>query len=388
MTKKYKVKKQIFPPEIIDHSIEVHQFKHHNHSKIIYLVILSGVILILLLLPFVKVDVYVTARGILKSDQEWGTVTSRISGKVLVTNIKDNINITQGDTLLIIQKQFLEKESKLLENTYNENEAFIADCNYLLKSKKPNYKRLVTPKYQKELIYFQEKLRELYTILRQKKITKNRNQKLFDKQVISLVALEKSDYEYKLAYRQYTQLKKQKQQQWQIALNEYLRQKRELEKQKLHLISEREQLIVTAPQSGVLKNARGITSGTIITQGSILAQISPNTPMIAECYLHPKDIGMITKDDKVTLQVDAFHHHQWGLAQGSIQEIGKDIDRIEDQTVFKVRCKVAKPYLRLDNGFEGKLKKGMTLQARFLVAERTILDLLYDKITDWLAPNS
>ena len=39
--------KQIFPKEIIENSIGVHQFKHSNKSKIIYTVNLSSLILLI-----------------------------------------------------------------------------------------------------------------------------------------------------------------------------------------------------------------------------------------------------------------------------------------------------------------------------------------------------
>ena len=42
--------------------------------------------------------------------------------------------------------------------------------------------------------------------------------------------------------------------------------------------------------------------------------------------------------------------------------------------------------LQLRNGFTGRLKKGMTLQARFMVTERTLFQLLRDDVNDWLNP--
>ena len=69
-------------------------------------------------------------------------------------------------------------------------------------------------------------------------------------------------------------------------------------------------------------------------------------------------------------------------------EIGKDIEFIEDQSVFKVRCSLDQKYLLLKNGFRGNLKKGMTLNANFKLSRRTLFELLYDKMNDWLNPTS
>jgi HlyD family secretion protein len=44
--------------------------------------------------------------------------------------------------------------------------------------------------------------------------------------------------------------------------------------------------------------------------------------------------------------------------------------------------------LHLKNGFAGELKKGMTVQARFVVIKRSLWQLLFDKIDDWVNPTA
>jgi HlyD family secretion protein len=51
-----------------------------------------------------------------------------------------------------------------------------------------------------------------------------------------------------------------------------------------------------------------------------------------------------------------------------------------------VKCVLDQDHLALKNGFQGRLKKGMTLQARFFVTERSLFQLLYDDVNDWLNP--
>lgn len=43
-------------------------------------------------------------------------------------------------------------------------------------------------------------------------------------------------------------------------------------------------------------------------------------------------------------------------------------------------------YLKLKNGRVGRLKKGMTVSAHFMVTRRSLFDLLYQKIDDWANP--
>lgn len=43
-------------------------------------------------------------------------------------------------------------------------------------------------------------------------------------------------------------------------------------------------------------------------------------------------------------------------------------------------------YLQLKNGRVGRLKKGMTVSAHFMVTRRSLFDLLYQKMDSWANP--
>jgi membrane fusion protein, peptide pheromone/bacteriocin exporter len=55
--------------------------------------------------------------------------------------------------------------------------------------------------------------------------------------------------------------------------------------------------------------------------------------------------------------------------------------------MFNVRCTLNQSHLQLQNGVKGEIRKGMTFQARFIVARRSLFQLLYDKADDWLNPS-
>lgn len=82
--------KQLFPKEIIENTIEVHQFEHSSKSKMIYTTILVAFVIALALLPFIKVDIYTTARGMLRPSKERIAITPLQSGKVVFVNMVDN----------------------------------------------------------------------------------------------------------------------------------------------------------------------------------------------------------------------------------------------------------------------------------------------------------
>jgi membrane fusion protein, peptide pheromone/bacteriocin exporter len=164
-------------------------------------------------------------------------------------------------------------------------------------------------------------------------------------------------------------------------------EKRELESQLVRVQKEKATLTIKAPVSGTVQNLAGIYVGSNVFANQELGQISPDTSMLVIAYVQPNDIGFIKKDMNVRLQVDAFNYNQWGMATGKVTAVPQDIKIIDNKPVFEVRCSLDKDFLQLKGGYKGYLKKGMTLQARFIVTERSLWQLLYDKVDDWVNPN-
>jgi hypothetical protein len=64
------MKKQLFPKEILENTYEVHQFKYSKGSQRIYLLLLFLLLGALLSLPFIKVNIYTSAPGVIKPQEE------------------------------------------------------------------------------------------------------------------------------------------------------------------------------------------------------------------------------------------------------------------------------------------------------------------------------
>ena len=128
--------------------------------------------------------------------------------------------------------------------------------------------------------------------------------------------------------------------------------------------------------------------GSLISSGIQLAEISPLSDLIVESLINPNNIGLLEKNLQVQFQVTSFNYNQWGLATGKIIDIGNDVQIVNNTPVFKILCSIDQEYLALKNGFKGYLKKGMTVNTRFELTERSLFDLLYDKMDDWLNPTT
>ncbi len=379
--------KQIFPKEIIESTIEVHQFKHSSKSKIIYSTILISIILILGLLPFIKVDIYTSARGIIKPDKERLSVTSLNSGKIIQTNLKNNSLVKKGDTLLVLDNTIIDEKLKLSEQQMTEMLLFVEDLSYLIDSKYINISKIKTPKYKKDYLLYKQKMHELQTRFKKLKQDFERSTLLYNKEVIAKVEFENTKFDYDLAVSNINQLKQQQYNTWQANLIDYKNNLLELKSAVKQLLDNKSQFVVTAPITGILLNAKSLETGSFLSSGQSFVDISPNTNLLVECSISPQDIGLLKLNNEVHFQIDAYNYNQWGLASGKVIEIGKDIEFIENTSIFKVQCYINETTLKLKNGFKGKLKKGMTLNAQFKLTECTLFDLLYDKVDDWVNPS-
>ncbi|PHS54110.1 MAG: secretion protein HlyD [Lutibacter sp.] len=290
--------------------------------------------------------------------------------------------------MLVLDDFNIENKIDLLKINITYTIEFIQDLKYLLTNKSIIIDNIHTQKYQKEYIQYREKSQELQTRFQKSKRDYLRNKSLFEKGVIAAVAFENFKFDYDLIINSIAQLKKQRLNNWQADLTGKTRELNELDNNFKLQNESKNHYILTAPIDGTLMSVIGIEQGSFISAGIPLAEISPDSNLIAECYVSPIDIGLINPNNDVKFQIDAFNYNQWGLATGKIMEIGKDIELINETPIFKIRCKIDQKFLTLKNSFKGNLKKGMTFNARFKLTERTLFQLLYDKIDDWLNPNN
>ncbi|WP_340066803.1 HlyD family secretion protein [Ascidiimonas aurantiaca] len=378
--------KSLFPEENIENTYITYTLKHKIKNKIIYMLISIGIIGFLLALPFIKVKVYTSSRGIIKSDTEYLEIKTINSGRVLNTKITPNMKVKKGDTLIILESYSLDKRITLISNQIEVLKENSRDLKYLLESRNYDISKLLSKKYRREVMYYEEKLDEFKTQLIKAKVDLKRNKALLQKGVIANADFETVKLKYDLALNDLKQFTKQQLNTWQVTFLEVNTQLKEIVNEKDQLLQNKSHHVLTAPANGVLVNILGVEQGSFLYSGNTIATISPESKLIVECYVSPIDIGMINIKSPINFQIDAFNYNQWGVATGRITSIGGDVEIINNEPMFKVRCNLNNPYLALKNGAKGPLKKGMTLNAHFVLTERTLYQLLYDKADNWLNP--
>jgi|JI10StandDraft_1071094.scaffolds.fasta_scaffold08067_6 membrane fusion protein, peptide pheromone/bacteriocin exporter len=376
-----------FPKVNPEYTTEYQVAQHSKSTKIVYLTIISTLLAILISLPFITTSVSVKSLALIRPATEITSIRSLASGRLKESFVRENQTVEKGETLYTIESDILNEKEEYTTTKIKDIKILIEDLQNTLQPN-PQPKALITPLYQQAWFSYKQKIVESTTLFNKSKADYNRNLKLHQQKVIADAEFESFQFELDKANNELELLKQNQLGVWQNELRNYEKELQDFETQLIQIVKEKENLIIKAPVSGNIQNLTGVYTGSIIFTNQDLAQISPDTTLLVESYITPNDIGMIRAAMPVRFQVDAFNYNQWGLATGKVLEISNDVHIINDKPVFKVKCALDEDYLQLKNGYKGYLKKGMTLQARFTITERTLWQLLYDNVDDWLNPNT
>jgi HlyD family secretion protein len=381
----------LIPFSISKFSLENYLINITTRSRIIYWIIIGMIIFSIAILPFIYVDVSVQARGYFQSDIEKQVVFAPFQGKIIYTSIHNGEAVKKGDTLLIFDTGSIRAQHTSLEQRTGENDASMKDLEKLTKipslESRSYHIGLITQRYRAEF----ENLRNQHLIQfqkYQKKLTEHeRNKLLYNQQIIPKIDYENSLFLLSSEKDNLDQILLSQKSQWQSDLSMRRSDSVKLLADLKQCSEELTNRIVLAPTGGEIIQSSDIQTGSLVTPGQKIAEISPGGELVATCFVKPVDIGLIHEKQKVKIQVDAFNYNEWGMLQGDIIDISDDMI-VEDGSVayFRVKCKPEKTFLSLKNGYKAEIKKGMSLNTRILVIRRSLYHLLFDKADKWLNP--
>ncbi|TCO08346.1 HlyD family secretion protein [Natronoflexus pectinivorans] len=376
-------KENLFPPEIIEFTTEEHFSENNKSFSLIYIGLIVAIVTAFLLLPVIKITVSTQARDIVRSVSENVNVLTSIYGQVRYSNITEGKSISKGDTLLVLRSDRIDEQIRHNSFQKAENHEYINDLNHLIVG---DYNLVNSPRFRQEMSQYKAKLDELdvsFQLIEKEFLLAKH---LFDEKVTAEMEYVQAKNQYELFYSQIELFQKQAKNNWMSEQTSLIRENTHIESTILQLEEEKTQYVLTAPDSGTLSQTLGIQSNSFVSPGVILGQISPDDDIIVECYISPKDIGFIFPGQSVRIQVDAFNYNQWGLIYGEVMHVSEDIILDGNNPVFRVRCSIFEDHLLLKSGHKGYLKKGMTLTGRFDLTRRSLFQLLFDKVDNWLNP--
>jgi len=269
----------------------------------------------------------------------------------------------------------------------NDLQQHIHDLRFLSKGEKPNVFHSDTRR--QEYLFFQKQKNEYETNLSKTSKEYERNKLLFEKKVISEEEFDQYYFEYTRTNNQLASLVDNQISKWQTDLNTYTNSNYEMSSNLNLEEKERDLYVVTSPVSGTLEHFRGIYKGSNIQAGTPIAIISPDSTLFIEIYASPRNIGYLKRGMPVTIKVGSFNYNEWGTIEGTVTDISSDFfsDASTGSVYYKVKCSMDKDFLLHKRGLKGNLKKGMTVSAHFMIARRSLFDLLYQKMDDWINPS-
>jgi membrane fusion protein, peptide pheromone/bacteriocin exporter len=380
---------QLFPPEIIENTTESYLPSVSVRSQSIYIFVLLAIIGAFAATPFVFVDVSVQSNGVIRTVAEKNEIRSLVSGLISVAKVKENTPIIQGQTLFVLKTDVLDTKIRLNSYQQNEKRQLIQDLSLLVKidsSSILKVKGLMSPLCIQQYNQFRYTLQE--NIQHQRKVKKelDTDRFLYKEKVIAMREFDEKEYAYNQLVAEYRSSIERQITFWQSDLSRYQIEFTELGALQKQLLEEKETYVIKASATGTIQQLTGKYVGSSIQAGENLGIISPDSNLLVECYVSPQDIGFLRKDMQANFQINSFNYNQWGLASGKILNVANDFIIQNQKPVFKVQCLMDKTFLKLKTGYIGKIKKGMNLRARFIITRRSIYQLMYDKVDDWVNP--
>ncbi|SFH09575.1 HlyD family secretion protein [Pedobacter insulae] len=357
-------------------------------SQVIYTIFLLFLITSLGLLPFLTTTISVRSQGIIQSACAKAELIAPINGRLVEVNLSDNQKVKKGETLLMIDNTLGKQQSELLAEHELQLRDQLLDVEQLTAAidarSKIQLNRLKTAVYSASWHLFAEERAYAVNIRQHADLSFQRHQKLFLKNVISLAELEKYKFNYEQALVEQQRVDRKYKSQWLLEGIRYRDELRIIDAQKDQLNEQGKKYIVKANITGSVQNLIGLQIGAHVYANQKIGEISPDGSLLAICYVSPSYIGFIKKGQSVRFQIDAFNYTQWGMLTGKVVDISDDVIVLNNNAYFKVKCQLNSEYLALKSRYKGKIRKGMTLKANFIITERSFYQLLFDHVSDWL----
>lgn len=376
----------------IDHvedSLEVYLNPHARRVNAIYVAVIAILGGGLVLLPVVRVGVSVQADGIIRPATEKHEVVAGVAGYVDRVRGVEFARVKAGDELFSLVAEPIDARRSLIESQLMEIEEALADL-VALTGGDGGVPGVAGPprtsRYQAEHRLFAREMTELEVRRSQAGRELERASGLVALGMAPRAEAEERAHAVQRLEEERLTLAERYHGGWQAQAERLRAERRQLLERLSLLAADSAHHVIRAPVDGTIEEMASVSAGSFVQGGQRLAVISPATEMVAEVYLTPRDIGLLDPGAPVRLLIDAFPYADWGHLSGRVIDVPDDFLVMNDRVVFRTVVALDATELALPNGFRREVRKGMTLRARFMVAERSLWQLLRDDINDWVNP--
>lgn len=376
--------KILFPKEVIENSYESIISDFSVATKTIYILIIASLVFVLILSIYICVDVGVSAVGIIKPVDNHIVVTSPRNGILSFFKLKENDRICKGDTLCVIYDNSLFADMPTIDKRLFDIDKMLLDLEELASGRIPT--NFASDIYRQEYQLYNNEVSKIEIDINTSKSDYERYKILYDKGIISPSEYEHAEDSYNHNINNKDNIKKKYVSNWASAKVRIENERHDLIALKSNRAAQASNAVVKSPVNGYLLHINNVDKDSYVQLGQQLFELSPNGELIVEAFLSTKDIGLVKEGMDVNIRIDAFDYTQWGITHGKVISIAPDVTTTINGSFYKVQCSINRPYLELKNGFRGYIKNGMSVNVRMIVTQRSLFNLLYDKLDSWLNP--
>lgn len=389
----------LLPAALAQHTVESLYAEHGPARPWIYWLALLAVTAALVALPLVEVDVTVRAPGVVRPATERTELRVPISAQIAQVLARDNDTVTVGQPLLMLRSRDLDERLALNRTRQTLSNTLITDLKSLTLAAATDpspsnpfpveVNALETPELRADLA--QVRAQWATQQLTQAKASRElaRSATLAAKGLISTRDHDQAHDDFAAAHADTTTLLRAARTRWETRLRDEQTTLTTLRTEENRLAEEVAQTTLRAPATGSIQGLTGLSPGGWLSAGQMIGAVSPSDVLLIETFVSPKDVGLLRLGQPALLQIDAYPYTQWGLLDAAVTTLAADssgTNGANSTSGFKVTLQPAATTLYLPNGTAGPLRKGMTLSARFVVARRSLLQILYEDVSAWLNP--
>jgi HlyD family secretion protein len=388
----------LLPALLAQHTVESLYAEHGPARPWIYWLALLGVTAALAALPLIEVDVTVRAPGVVRPATERTELRVPLSAQIAQVLARDNDTVTAGQPLLVLRSRDLDERLALNRTRQTLSTSLITDLTRLTPAATDSsptnpfpleVTTLETPELRADLaqLHAQWATQQLTQAKASRELA--RSATLAAKGLISTRDHDQAHDDLAAARADTTTLLRAARTRWETRLRDEQTTLTTLRTEENRITEEVAQTTLRAPATGSIQGLTGLSPGAWLSAGQMIGAVSPSDALLIETYVSPKDVGLLRLGQPARLQIDAYPYTQWGLLDAIVTTLAADssgTNGANSTSGFKVTLQPAATTLYLPNGAAGPLRKGLTLSARFVVARRSLFQILYEDVSAWLNP--
>lgn len=381
------MRESLVPAALVEDCVEVHLARHAPTGHALYLTTLALTIGAAAAMPLIQVPVTVQAHGVIRPSIERQEARAAESGIVLAIYARDGQHARAGDTLLVLDATAVATRLAASDSIARARAEELADLATLLHAG-DSLVRWNTLKTSYRRQQSREHATTVGGLMARAAAERQEAERLHALLARGFAAVEqvaRQDESQRAAIAAVREHAERARSAWSDDHARLADEVRRLAVERAELTAALARHVVIAPVDGTVELA-SLSPGSVLQRGERVATLSPNTELIGEALVTARDIALVRRGMSVRLMIDALNYREWGPVEATVVAVADDAALTSDQPVFRVRCRLASRELHLRGGQRASLGKGMTFRARFVIAERSLLQLLFDGANDWLNP--